>query len=91
MAPRRVADHLLHPLVVALRYVCPDALDILAVAGAQQSRKVAAGVVVDILAPDDEVLLILTCELYQSIADLLEPAECIFSWRSVRCALRVFF
>jgi hypothetical protein len=57
MAPGRVADKLLHALIVAATNVSTDAFDVLAPLPAQQASEIMAGVTNDIFAPDNEVML----------------------------------
>ena len=78
MTPGRVSDELLHALIIALRHIGVDALDILAPLLAQQAGEVMPGVAADILAMHREMVAVVAAQLHERSCERLQAREIIF-------------
>ena len=82
MILRRVAQQLLHALVVALADVFLDPSDILAPGRSKKAAQISACVLADVLASNNKVLAELITEVHEAFCDPHKGMRVIFNWRS---------
>ena len=78
VVPRRVADELLHALVVARHHILADAPDVLAPRHPKQPAQIMPGVPARILAVDEEVPPEAVAKLHEASRHRGQPGGVIF-------------